>query len=138
MSSPDRPEKTQAIKREYANYETWEDYRHNFYGGVSDDWDRDDTLEIYASLLRDLPRFEAALKTITAEWQSSNRHNLTNMGLNRIAYLGQCALALVYKVPHKEGRGGYQLLTQEEKEAADALAQKYLDLWLEENAKGNA
>lgn len=138
MSSPDRPEKKQAISRTYENWQDWEDYRHNFYGGVTDDWNRDETLEIYASLLRDLPRFEAALRTVITEWQHSNRHNLTNMGLNRIAYLGQCALALVYKVPHKEGRGGYQLLSQEEKDAADDLAQRYLDLWLDENAKGNA
>jgi hypothetical protein len=133
MSSPDLPEKKQAIPRQYCHFELWEDYRHNFYGGVTDDWERDETLELYASLLRDLPKFEAALQTIVREWPNCLRHNLTNCGLNRIAYLGQCALALVYRVPHKEGRGGYQLLTQDEKDAADAMAKKYLDLWLSEN-----
>lgn len=137
MSSPekDEDETKRGVTRQYTNWEKWEDYRHNFYGGVKEDWPRDNTLEMYAELLRDLPRFESALQTIVREWKNSNQHNLTNGGLNRVAYLGQCALALTFGVPHKEGRGGYQLLTQEEKNAADAMAKKYLDLWLTENVK---
>lgn len=135
MSSPEREEKTQEIKRLWEPWELWEDYKHNFYGGVVEDWQRDNTMQMYADMLRDLSRFEAALQVITREWVHSNRHNLTNVGLNRVAYLGQCACALLYKAPHKECRGGYQLLSEEEKSAADAMAQKYLDKWLAENAE---
>ncbi len=118
--------------RIYHPWHLWEDYAHNFYGGVKD-WKKDETLALYADLLRDLPRFESALQTVIREWRHSNEHNLSNAGLNRVAYLGQCACALLYGVPHKESRGGYQLLTDAEKAAADAMAQKYLDLWLSEH-----
>lgn len=121
------------MKRIYHPWHLWEDYKHNFYGGVSEDFQRDNTLKLYASLLRDLPRFEAALKTITDEWEYSCEHNLSHEGMNRVAYLGQASCALVYKVPHSMSMSGYNLLTDEEKIAADAMAQKYLDLWLQKN-----
>lgn len=118
------------MTRIFHPWHLWEDYKHNFYGGVSDDFPRDKTLELYASLLKDLPRFEAALKTITSEWKYSCEHNLTHEGMNRVAWLGQASCALVYRVPHSMSMSGYNLLTDEEKAAADAMAQKYLDLWL--------
>lgn len=116
--------------RIYHPWHVWEDYKHNFYGGVTDDFQRDNTLKLYADLLRDLPRFENALKIITSEWKYSCEHNLTHVGLNRVAYLGQASCALVYKVPHHLSMSGYNLLTEQEKASADGMAQKYLDLWL--------
>jgi hypothetical protein len=121
------------MKRIFHPWDKWEDYRHNFYGGVTGDYPKDDGLATYASLLRDLDKFEAALKVITKEWTYSCEHNLTNAALNRVAYLGQASCALVFKVPHSVCMGGYNLLTDEEKAAADALAQKYLDQWLKEH-----
>lgn len=118
------------MKRVFHPWDKWEDFQHNFYGGVTSDFEKDNTLELYASLLRDLPRFEAALQVITRDWRYSCEHNLTNTALNRVAYLGQAACALTYKVPHSLSMGGYNLLSDEEKAAADAMAQKYLDLWV--------
>lgn len=118
------------MKRVFHPYDKWEDYHHNFYGGILD-YDKDDTLGLYASLLRDLSAFEAALIEITTNWRFSCEHNLTNENMNRIAYLGQASCALVYNVPHNVSMGGYNLLTKEEQEAADKLAEKYLNLWLE-------
>jgi hypothetical protein len=117
------------MKRIYHPWDKWEDYKHNFYGGVRDDYPRDNTLKLYADFLRNLPAFEAALKTITSEWKYSCEHNLTNISMNRIAYLGQASCALTYGVPHSLSMGGYNLLTDEEKIAADAMAQKYLSIW---------
>jgi len=119
--------------RVFHPWTTWEDYRHNFYGGVSEDFERDNTLELYASLLKDINKFEAALITIIDTWKYSCEHNLSHEGMNRVAYLGQSACALVYKVPHSMSMAGYNLLNPEEKRAADAMAQKYLDIWLERN-----
>lgn len=110
-------------------WDKWEDYRHNFYGGVSE-YKKDDTLALYASLLKDLPRFENALGIIISEWKYSCEHNLSNEAMNRVAYLGQASCALIYKVPHNISMGGYNLLTLEEQKTADAMAQKYLNIWV--------
>lgn len=117
------------MKRIYHSWDKWEDYTHNFYGGVKE-FTRDNTLQTYASLLRDLDKFEGALHHIIYEWKYSCEHNLSNESMNRIAYLGQAACALVYNVPHDVCMGGYNLLTPEEQAAADNMALKYLNLWL--------
>ena len=119
------------MNRIYHPWNKWEDYKHGFYGGL--EYPKDNTLELYASLLRDLTKFENALKIIVNEWRYSCEHNLSNEGMNRIAYLGQAACALIYNVPNSISMGGYNLLTTEEQQAADAMAQKYLNLWLEKH-----
>ncbi len=119
------------MTRIYHPWNKWEDNKHGFHGGM--DYPKDNTLKLYADLLRDLSKFEAALVTITNEWKYSCEHNLSNESMNRVAYLGQASCALIYNVPHNVSMGGYNLLTLEEQKAADAMAQKYLDLWLERN-----
>jgi hypothetical protein len=118
------------MTRIFHPYDKWEDYRHNFYGGVLE-FENDKTLNTYADLLKDLTKFEAALKHIIFEWTYSCEHNLSNESMNRIAYLGQASNALVNKVPYNISMGAYSLLTPEEQKAADAMAEKYLNLWLE-------
>lgn len=118
------------MTRIFHPYDKWECYRHNFYGGIME-YQKDDTLALYASLLKDLPKFEAALQVIIRDWKYSCEHNLSNEAMNRVAWLGQASCALVYQVPHNVSMGGYNLLSLEEQKAADAMAQKYLNLWLE-------
>lgn len=111
------------------SWDKWEDYRHNFYGGLEETTSKEKSLETYAELLRNLDRFERALKRIIVEWPYACEHNLTNKNMNRIAYMGQAACALEFKIPHYISCSGYNLLTPEEQEAADAMAQKYIDIW---------
>lgn len=124
------------MNRVFHPWDKWEDFRNNFYGGIVFDYPKDNTLKLYADLLIDLDKFESALKIIIKDWKYSCEHNLTNVAMNRIAYLGQAACALVHKVPHSVSMGGYNLLTDDQKQKADAMAKKYLDLWTENYTKG--
>jgi hypothetical protein len=45
--------------------------------------------------------------------------------------MGQAACALVFKVPSQMSSSGYNLLSPEQQAAADAMAQKYIDIWTE-------
>jgi hypothetical protein len=117
------------MKRIFHSWDKWECYRHGFYGGL--EYPKDNTLALYASLLKDLVKFEAALQVIIRDWHYSCEHNLSNEAMNRVAWLGQASCALIYQVPSSVSMGGYNLLTKEEQQAADAMAQKYLNLWLE-------
>ena len=119
------------MNRIFHPYDKWECFRYNFHGGMSD-YQKDDTLGLYAGLLKDLSKFEAALQVIIRDWPNSCEHNLTNENMNRIAWLGQASCALIYQVPSSVSMGGYNLLTSEEQKAADAMADKYLNLWLEQ------
>lgn len=93
-------------------------------------YQKDNTLQLYASLLKSPAKFEAALQVIIRDWQYSCEHNLTNETMNRIAYLGQASCALIYQVPHNVSMPGFNLLTPDEQLAANSMAEKYLNLWI--------
>lgn len=124
------------VNRIYHPWFRWEDFRHNFYGHIPVD-NKVKHDELYADFLRDLERFEKALMIITTEWVYACEHNLTNESLNRIAYLGQAAMALEYNVPSSMSRNGYNLLSEQEQKVADDLAEKYLNMWLEDHSERN-
>jgi len=119
--------------RRFHTFDKWECYKAGFFAsspppGYSAQLCR----ERYRDFLSDLPRFEEGLKRVIAEWPYSCDQNLTNAAMNRIAWLGQAAMCLSTGVP-AEFRGGYFLLAESQQQAADALALKYLNLWLERN-----
>ena len=88
--------------------------------------------EFYAEFLGDLERFETALSKVISEWKNSCEHYLTNASLNRIAWLGQASVCYESGIPSVYC-GGYNLLTEKQQQAADEMALKYLNLWLEKN-----
>lgn len=112
-------------------WDKWECYRAGFYEETPPgNMTQDQGEEKYREFLADLPAFETALQAITAEWKFSCEHYLTNERMNRIAWLGQASVAQALRIPSC-CRGGYNRLTEGQQQAADELALKYLNLWLE-------
>ena len=123
------------MKRIYHTWDKWECYPAGFY---EDSPPGDITVErgeeIYQEFLSDLPKFEAALIGLLAEWTHSCEHYLTNSAMNRIAWLGQASLCYKYGIP-SEFRGGYGLLTEAQQLAADEAALRALNRWMERNGR---
>jgi len=84
---------------------------------------------MYAQFLRDIPRFEAAMAGVVNDWPNSCEHYLSNERMNRVAWLGQAAMCWATGVP-AIFCGGYNQLTEDEKEAADVAAWGCLNAWL--------
>lgn len=118
------------MKRMYHTWDKWECYPAGFYENRPADKSLtdDDCKEIYRALLEDIPRFRAALSRVITEWPNSCEHYLTNERMNRIAWLGQASLCIAEGIPSRY-RGGYMLLTNEQKEAADLAALDALNEW---------
>ena len=122
--------KEKESKRVFHTWEKWECYPAGFYeekppNGMT----QDEGEEAYRVFLSDLSAFEAALFEVTSTWTNSCEHYLTNDRMNRIAWLGQASMAQANRIPSC-CRGGYNRLTDSQKEAADLLALKYLNTWL--------
>lgn len=118
------------MKRIFHTWEKWECYPAGFYEDhCPDGLTQEQGEERYREFLSDLTAFEAALEAIISNWKHSCEHYLTNDKMNRIAWLGQAAMAYAHHIP-SSCRGGYNRLTDEQKQAADALALKYLNKWL--------
>lgn len=92
---------------------------------------------MYAEFLNNSELFEETLKRVVSEWKHSCEHYLTNRSMNRIAWLGQAAMCLHTGVPSRYC-SGFGLLTEDQKEKANRIALKYLNIWLENNKRNEA
>lgn len=117
------------MKRIFHTWEKWECYPAGFYENKHPSLSDEQCRELYATFLRDIPMFEAAMQSIMLYWPNSCEHYLTNERMNRIAWLGQASMCYAHGVPSIYS-GGFQRLTDAEKDAANASALKWLNKWL--------
>lgn len=121
--------------RVFHEWTDWECYPAGFY---SDKPPTGMTVEqceqAYRDFLTDLPRFYAAMERVISEWKNSCEHYLTNERMNRIAWMGQASMCIDSGIPSRFC-GGYNLLTDEQKEAADLMALCVLNEWLAANGR---
>lgn len=118
----------------YHSWDKFECYKAGFYDTVCELSEEDGKIR-FAEFFTDLNRFEEAIKRVFEEWKFSCEHFLSNSSCNRIAWIGQAAVCIAWKIPSKF-KGGYRLLlSEEEQKNADRLAEKYLNMWLKEHEK---
>ncbi len=116
-------------------WDKWECYKAGFHadrppeGLTVEDGEKE-----YCAFLSDEQRFSAALDSVVSEWKHSCEHHLTNDRMNRIAWLGQAAMAYYRRIP-AICRGGYHLLSEAQRQNADELALAALNRWLEANGR---
>jgi hypothetical protein len=120
--------------RIYHTWEKWECYRAGFYSERPANMTVEEGEIVYRDFLADPAQFEAALNAVITQWKFSCEHYLTNERMNRIAWLGQASVAQAKGVPSC-CRGGYSLMTDDQKKAADDLALVYLNKWLVANGR---
>lgn len=128
-----RTANTNDPQRIFHTHDKWECFKAGFYASRVEGKTQEQCEIAYRDFLADLGQFRAGLEGVTTEWIHSCQHYLTNKAMNRIAWLGQAACCYKLGIP-QEYRGGYQLLTEEQKDAANRLAHEYLNKWLVANA----
>jgi hypothetical protein len=65
-----------------------------------------------------------------ADWPLSCEHYLTNVAMNRLAWIGQAAVCYSTGVPSRYS-GGWSLLTDAQQSTANEVAARLLNEWLE-------
>lgn len=118
------------MRRIYHTWDKWECYPAGFYEDrPPDGMTQEEGEEKYRELLSDPAAFAAALDGVVTSWERSCEHYLSNERMNRIAWLGQAALAYALRIPSC-CRGGFNRLTPEQQQTANELALEYLNRWL--------
>ena len=116
-------------------FDKWECYQAGFYKTASKDYPSKERAEIvYAQFLANKQKFSAALEHVISEWKHSCEHYLTNVSMNRIAWLGQAAACYALGLPAIY-RGGFFILTENQQREANETALVYLNKWLEANER---
>lgn len=118
------------MNRIYHTWDKWECYPAGFFEvNAPNGWTEDECHEKYRQLLINIPNFISAMRFVIVDWPNSCEHNLTNERMNRIAWMGQAALCYSYKIPARF-RGGYHLLTDEQKQNADNASLQVINEWM--------
>lgn len=121
--------------RVFHEWQKWECYPAGFYKEHPPQGMTVEDCEIaYRDFLFDLTRFDAALERLPKEWPKSCEHYLTNERMNRVAWLGQAAMCIATGVPSRFC-GGYNMLPDPQKSAADEKALEHLNRWLVANGR---
>lgn len=118
--------------RIFHTHEQWECFKAGFYATKFNGMSESDCEKEYAKFLSDTQKFSGALEHVVTEWKNSCEHYLTNVSMNRIAWLGQAAMCYATGIPSKY-RGGFFLLTDEHQKIANETALIYLNKWLVAN-----
>lgn len=118
--------------RIFHTYEKWECYKAGFYATTKEGMTERECEQEYYKLLTDENLFRETLQKVITEWKFSCEHYLTNISMNRIAYLGQAALCYSKGIPSTY-RGGFHLLNEDEQSKANSIALEYLNQWLRTN-----
>lgn len=115
--------------RVFHTYDKWECEKAGFYRQQVEGMTAEECKIAYRDFLADEDRFRAAATKVIEEWTHSCEHYLTNFAMNRIAWIGQAAMCYETGVPSKFC-SGFNLLTEEQKEAANLIALDVLNDWL--------
>lgn len=118
--------------RIFHTYDKWECYKAGFYNSRKDGITADECEKSYAVFLSDLNLFEETANKVTSEWKYSCEHYLTNRSMNRIAWIGQASICYYSGIP-SIFCGGFNLLTKQQQDDANAVALKVLNKWLADN-----
>lgn len=115
------------IKRRYHNWKKWECYKAGFYNSSPpNEMNVEEAERIYKDIIGNLNKFKRGIKMVMKEWKFSCDHNLTNINLNRVAWLGQAAVCILTGIPSKF-RYSFLELSKKKQENANILALRYIN-----------
>ena len=118
--------------RIFHTFDKWEAVPAGFFAPGIKNRTKDECEAEYGVFLSDLNQFAAGIQKVFKEWPNSCEHNLTNGSMNRIAWIGQAAACAARGLP-STFRGGFAALSADKQAEANALALKYLNIWLKEH-----
>lgn len=119
------------MKRIYHPYYVWEDYLHGMY--IPDSKLTESEIEEYTkkalTLLKDPVLFLRIGREMISSWTKAAEHNLTNTQRNRQAWIGQASSCYYAKSPEITTKYAWRLMTKEEQDAANAVANTLIFEW---------
>lgn len=123
------------MKQLYHPYHLWEDVKAGILG---EDFTEKQTekLTFKAKKLLCNPEefYETAVKVIS-NWKYASQQHLSNKSRNRQAWIGQASCCYKYKVPEHITKHAWRLMTKEEQDEANYIADGVIALWEKQNAK---
>lgn len=114
------------MERIYHRFENWECYKAGFFKNESTE-DKDFLSKKVIELFSDSKKTEFFMKKVINEWPNSCEHNLTNISMNRVAWLGQSACCLYAQIPFKVTMENWRNVPEDKQKLACSIAEKLIN-----------
>jgi hypothetical protein len=122
------------IKRKYVQYYEWEDWLNGMWNKA----DKDKEVKLLSIAIKftgDHVLYSQAMGEVILSWPRTMVNSLTNVSINRCAFLGHCAVCYKLQIPEYITRIAWKELTNEQRFLADKEAEKHIKRYERENTK---
>ena len=116
------------MKRIYYPYTEWEDYQNGLFKTVSSPYEGV-LINNAISLLSNPKKFYEVAKKVINEWPKAADLNLSNVGRNRQAWIGQASCCYKFGVPENQTKRAWNLLTEQQQNDANKIADIIILEW---------
>ena len=113
------------MERIYHRYENWECFKAGFFRNVSGE-EKKELAKKVIELFEDSKQTELFMKKVIENWIYSCEHNLTNLSLNRVAWLGQSACCLFAKIPYSITMENWRFVSEPKRIEACEIAERLI------------
>jgi len=113
------------MERIYHRYEHWECFKAGFFRNVSGE-EKKELAKKVIELFEDSEQTELFMRKVLSEWFYSCEHNLSNLSLNRVAWLGQSACCLFAKIPYSITMENWRFVSEPKRIEACEIAEKLI------------
>jgi len=125
------------MKRIYHHFMDWEEIGAGMWSNVHAS-EVMGLLAMAVDFTGDAERYGAAMLRVIVEWPLSCQHNLTDININRKAWIGHAAACLAIGCPEHITRMAWGKLSQRQQDAANAKAQEAIDQWTAQHEATNS
>lgn len=114
------------MKRVYHPYTEWEEMKFNMWGSVSD---RELYLRKAIEFTSDHKLYGRFMLKVIDKWPLSCENALTDLSINRKAWIGHAACAMALGCPEDIVRKAWGFLTDEQQLLANKKAERAIKIW---------
>ena len=122
------------MKQVFYRYDLWEDYQNGMYANKNDGLE-EIRIEQAVQLFKDKNLCYEKMKYVAFNWKISAEVNFTNPSVNKQAWLVQATCCYYCGATDFETIKAWHLLTEEEKQVANNIADKVFYEWLDQYEK---
>lgn len=116
------------MKRIYHHYEKWECWKHGFWDSCSGN-EKKEKIQKVIELFSNPQETKIYMEKVVSDWKFSCEQNLSNDGMNKIAWLGQAACCLMGKIPSSVTMESWSFVPDEFKIIANSIAETIIKEW---------
>lgn len=116
------------LKRVFKHYSVCEEYKSAMWDN-SLVMDKELKISNAVNFMSNTDLFDAGMRSVINEWPISCEVNFTNPSMNKIAWLGQAACALLIDCPEDLVKTAWGMLSDDKRNLANNAAKKYIKQW---------